>query len=127
MDVPSGVWDYMEYEKLRPYDAETFRQPFEAFACHATPGSLCNGWAVCHSNRGHQYSLVALRILGVDAPVVRQMSMLSIPLFESGDDAADWGQQNIDDPDEDAVRVMERLKRKYPRLRDSDDTEVSHG
>lgn len=117
LDCPSGVWEHSEYEKLRPYDNDTFDQPFAAFACHATPGSLCNGWAVCHSNRGHRHSLVALRLLGIgDVPPE------SVPLFASGNDAADWGQQNIEDPDDDAIEIVARLQRKYPRLRD---TEVS--
>jgi hypothetical protein len=40
-DVPSGVWETLEYEKLPPYDGETFEQPFEAFFCHQQNGRLC--------------------------------------------------------------------------------------
>lgn len=58
-DVPSGVWDASEYDKLPAYDAPTAEQPFAPFACHATPEKLCHGWAVCHSNRGSAFELIA--------------------------------------------------------------------
>lgn len=123
-DCPSGVWDASEYDKLPPYDAPTFEQPLSAFVCHVSPSHLCNGWAVCHSNRGHEYELASLRLLGITAPVIRRPSMMDIPLFESGSDAAMWGYRDLYDPGPYAVKTIERLMRKYPRLRSSADTEV---
>jgi hypothetical protein len=110
-DVPSGLWSADEYEKLRPYDNETMSQPFGPFMCHATPDHYCHGWAVCHTSRGNRYDLLALRLARcVDVPEAGEL------LFRSGNDAADWGQRDIENPDPEAVAVMERLMRKYPRL-----------
>lgn len=113
-DVPSGVWAIEEYEKLRDYDAPTGEQPFAVFMCHATPDHLCNGWAICHTSRGHEFDLLALRFFGypeIPAPVV--------PLFASGNEAADHGEAEIEEPSEEAVEAFTRLARKYPRLRSS--------
>jgi len=111
IDVPSGVWDWSEYEKLRLYDAPTGRQPLAVFACHATPEHLCNGWAVVHTSRGNEFDLLALRLAG--CPPIPEPT---VPMFASGNDAADWGQQDADEPNDEAVEVMERLLRKFPRL-----------
>ena len=113
-DVPSGVWQYHEYQKLREYDEPTFAQPFAWFACHATPDHACNGWAVVHSNRGHEFDLVALRIRGIYPD---QIPDAATEMFASGNEAADHGQADIEDPTEDAVAVQERLLKKYDRLR----------
>lgn len=111
-DVPSGVWEAHEYDKLPPYDAETFAQPFTPFMCHASPQAFCHGWAVCHSNRGGPYELVALRLLGItDVPEA------STPLFASGAEAQAHGQRDVQAPSDEAVEAMERLTRKHPRLR----------
>ena len=110
LDTPSGLWQHDEYEKLRDYDLPTPEQPFGAFACHATPEHLCHGWAVCHTNRGHEFDLLALRLDPVPVPEP------GVPLFRSGNDAADWGQREIEDPPEATQAMMLRLVRKYPRL-----------
>lgn len=112
LDVPSGVWAHEEYEKLRLYDAPTGEQPFAPFACHATPDALCAGWATVHSNRGHDHDLLALRLLG--SPEIPKPTT---PLFDSGNDAADHGQADIGDPSPEAQETIDRLLRKYDRLR----------
>ena len=111
-DVPSGVWAEHEYEKLRQYDEPTGNQPFAPFACHATPEHLCNGWAVVHSNRGHEFDLLALRL--IDGIVA--IPTPSTPLFASGNEAADHGQREIAHPSEGATKTVDRLLRKFPRL-----------
>jgi hypothetical protein len=115
--VPSGVWAHEEYEKLRRYDKPTGEQPVGAFSCHATPEKLCHGWVVVHTSRGHAFDLLALRLLfepvHIPAPAV--------PLFESGNEAADHGQKSIDRPDADALRAMGSLLR-YPRIRAANDS-----
>lgn len=111
LDVPSGLWAAHEYDKLRGYDETTGNQPMAVFSCHATPEALCHGWAVCHSNRGHEYDLLALRIHG--SPPVPEAG---VPLFASGNEAADWGQEDVDDPSDEAKDAVARLMRKYPRL-----------
>lgn len=113
-DVPSGVWAHEEYEKLREYDAPTGDQPFAVFACHATPESLCHGWTVVHTNRGHEYDLLALRLRGADYNMIPEPT---VALFDSGNDAADWGQRDLEDPSDEAQETVARLLRKYPRLR----------
>jgi len=116
-DVPSGLWAQSEYDKLRQYDRPTADQPFAVFACHATPEHLCHGWAHCHSNRGgefagdHPFDLLALRIRGIPSP-----GPSPVPLFSNGNEAADWGTYDIEDPSPEAVETIARLLAKYPRL-----------
>jgi hypothetical protein len=112
-DVPSGVWAATEYEKLRVYDEPTMDQPFAPFMCHATPEHMCNGWAVVHTSRGHAYDLLALRMRGnPDIPVS------DIAMWPSGNDAADHGEEDIEDPSDEAMEVVARLMSKYERLSD---------
>ena len=111
-DVPSGLWASHEYDKLRGYDKPTGEQPFESFACHATPDHLCHGWAVVHTSRGHEYDLLALRVFHPGETIPPS----GVPLFASGNDAADWGQQDVDGPSVEAVQAIDRLLTKHPRL-----------
>ena len=109
-DVPSGVWDHAEYEKLRPYDAETWEQPSAAFMCHATPDFYCHGWAVVHTSRDHQYDLLALRFRPCEIPEP------STEFFETADEAADWGQELADAPPDEAIATIEKLTKQHARL-----------
>jgi Family of unknown function (DUF6283) len=111
-DVPSGVWAHEEYEKLRDYDEPTHAQPISTFACHATPEHLCHGWAVVHTSRGHEYDLLALRFWP-SGPIPKA----AVPLFASGNEAADHGQKDIETPSAAATETVDRLVRKYPRFR----------
>ena len=115
-DAPSGLWAHHEYEKLRGYDNPTGDQPWAYFACHATPDHLCHGWAVCHTNRGNEFDLLALRIM-FPYPAIPESH---VPLFDSGNDAADHGQRDIHNPSPEAQAAVDRLLRKYPRLQVSD-------
>jgi len=117
-DVPSGVWADNEYDKLRAYDNETPYQPHGTFMCHATPEAICHGWAVVHTSRGQEHDLLALRVMcslyeteGVDIPEP------AVPLFSSGNEAADHGQADIEHPSLEAQKTVERLQRKHARLR----------
>lgn len=114
-DVPSGVWAHEEYEKLRRYDAETPAQPVEGFSCHATPERYCHGWAVVHTSRGHECDLLALRF-GGDVEIPEP----AVPLFASGNEAANHGQRDIAHPSADALDAMTTLRR-YPRLQSAHD------
>lgn len=124
-DVPSGLWAFAEYEKLREYDAPTSQQPWAVFMCHATPDHYCNGWALCHQNRGpdpddpasrHPFALFALRLSREWDGVLPEGT---VPLFASGNDAADHGQRDISEPTQEARDAVARLSRKYPRLREA--------
>lgn len=108
---PSGVWDFDEYEKLRPYDAETFAQPTAGFRCHESPEQYCCGWAVTHTSRGHQFDLLALRIHWPDDGIPEA----KMALFSSGAEAADHGQAAIHAPSAAATVAIERVLRKRSR------------
>lgn len=110
-DVPSGVWAHEEYDKLRDYDNITPEQPFNGFACHATPEYFCHGWAVVHTSRGSEYDLIALRFRPCEIPEP------STEFFESGNAAADHGQAEVEVPTEEAIRVMDKLERQHARIR----------
>lgn len=112
-DVPSGVWECHEYEKLREYDEITPNQPFATFRCHVTPEHLCHGWVAVHMNRGHEYELIALRVWPVDGEIPDK----DPSLFDSGNEAADHGQRDYGRPSRQARQTSQRLLRKYPRLR----------
>jgi hypothetical protein len=116
-DVPSGLWSAHEYDKLYLYDEPTSDQPHGLFMCHATPEFLCNGWAVCHENRGHEYELFALRIARFSGSV--DVPPPAVPLFSSGAEAAAHGKAGIEEPSDKTIEVAERLRRKYERLRDA--------
>lgn len=48
LDVPPGIWDRSEYQKLPAYDGPTAEQPPRVFLCHQQDGRICAGWAGCH-------------------------------------------------------------------------------
>jgi hypothetical protein len=112
-DVPSGVWAADEYERLRPYDNETWGQPLRAFFCHTTPKEYCHWLVVVHINRGHEYDLLALRLHPPDGPIPGPV----VELFASANEAADHGLTEIDWPSDEASLAIERLVRK-PWIRD---------
>jgi Family of unknown function (DUF6283) len=119
-DVPSGVWAHHEYEKLRDYDLPTGDQPFSTFMCHVTPDAMCGGWVRVHMNRGSEYELLALRLVGVPEEGIdyirRDLPPFRVALFDSGNDAADHGQRDIEHPTPESTATAQRLMRKYPRL-----------
>ena len=122
-DVPSGLWAHHEYEKLRDYDLPTNQQPSEPFGCHATPEAYCCGWAVAHTRRGtagnHPFDLFALRLAGSFGHWDMVMPDTKTPLFATGNEAADHGQRDIENPSLEAKVAVARLTRKYPRLEEA--------
>jgi hypothetical protein len=117
-DVPSGLWAAHEYDKLLAYDAPTAEQPMAPFMCHATPEHFCHGWAVCHSNRGHEFELLALRLAASrNLGILPDVPEPFVPLFGSGAEAAEHGKRDIEEPSPEAGQAVDRLLRKYPRLR----------
>lgn len=111
-DVASGVWHSDEYEKLPLYDGPTASQPIAAFMCHAELNNYCFGWVVCHSNRGHDHELLALRLRGFgDLPGPQP------GFFKSGRQACRHGKNNIEQPTAKSVVLAEKLLMKYKRLR----------
>lgn len=118
-DVPSGVWAEAEYEKLRAYDRPTAEQPMEVFQCHQNSkdddrARVCAGWASCHGTT-HQTDLLALRFaeaFGNMTPeaiaAVRDYTS-PVPLFASGEEAADHGVAEITHPSPQAQRLVAKI------------------
>lgn len=108
-DVPSGVWDPSEYEKLPEFDGETFEQSPAVFFCHQQDGSVCSGWL------GHRpaHELLGVR-LGISTgrldPSCADYST-DVPLFGSGEEAAEHGMQDIDRPGRAARKTMSKISK----------------
>jgi Family of unknown function (DUF6283) len=113
-DVAPGVWAEEEYEKLPPYDGETWEQPVALFYCHQQDGKLCAGWVGCHE----MADSLSLRMsaAGGGIPPEEVDAILDyttdVPLFESGAEAAEHGRSGIEAPPPEALRMIQRLERK---------------
>lgn len=107
LDVPSGIWDASEYEKLPRYDGETVEQlragGTALFFCHQNDGHLCAGWVGCH-DMGEAF---ALRLNPVHPDTFDYVS--PVPLFSSGAEAAAHGLSGIDRPDGRARAAIAKL------------------
>jgi hypothetical protein len=124
-DVPSGVWDASEYEKLPRYDAPTPFQPTNVFVCHLADQKrglyrICAGWAGCHDG----YELLSLRIAVSDSVAMispRTYDLTAeyqspVPLFASGAEAAAHGMRDIETPDQTATVAIEKILRVRPDI-----------
>lgn len=105
-DVPSGIWDWSEYQKLLDYDGPTMGQSPALFFCHQKDGHLCAGWLACHDTD----HLLALRSHPVDPGAYGYES--PVPVFPSGAAACAHGLKNIEQPDKLARRMITKLARK---------------
>jgi hypothetical protein len=114
-NVPSGVWDAIEYEKLRRYDGETFEQAATAvFICHQQTGCVCSGW-LGHRDPGE---LLAVR-LGLMRGELDERALdytTDVPLFSSGADAADHGLTDVEKPGTKAQRAINEIARKHDAM-----------
>lgn len=116
-DAPSGVWSAEEYEKLPLYDGPTGEQAMSVFMCHQQDGCLCAGWVGTHDMEEN----LALRLaVASDAITVEDFHAVcdyetDVPLFESGAVAAEHGMARIEEPGEDAIRVVTKLAGKRGR------------
>ncbi len=113
-DVPAGVWAAEEYEKLPAYDRPTEMQPTAVFLCHQQDGRACAGWAGCHDGD----HLLALRFAAMFGSASRETIEAirdfesPVPLFASGNEAAQHGLSGVEEPCVKAVRVMRKLERR---------------
>lgn len=112
-DVPSGLWDVSEYEKLPDYDGTILEQltskgGAKLFDCHQKDGNLCAGWLATHGTD----NLAALRIHGdkIDDSIWGYRS--PVPVFASGAEAAEHGMREIKKPNARARRMIDRMVRK---------------
>lgn len=112
-DVASGVWAQSEYDKLPGYDGDITEQieanAMAPFGCHQQDGHLCAGWVGYHD----PYDMLALRLAvggGHVDPAVFEYTT-DVPLWSSGQEAADHGMLEIDAPGVKAERTIEKLNR----------------
>lgn len=109
-DVPSGIWEADEYDKLPAYDGETFEQPLALFMCHQRDGRLCGGWLACH-DKDH---LLALRFTQVDPSAYAYTT--DVPVFASGAAAREHGLRDIDNPGPRALALMAGITKMKDKL-----------
>lgn len=111
-DVPAGIWDASEYEKLPAYDGAIFDQLASGatalFFCHQQDGKLCAGWVASHNKTANLAMRLNSRSLDdsvwdYDSPV---------PVFASGAEAAEHGLSGVEDPDNRARVAIAKLTRK---------------
>jgi|RhiMethySRZTD1v2_1073278.scaffolds.fasta_scaffold01263_10 hypothetical protein len=110
-DVPSGVWEKHEYDKLVAYDEITPLQPPARFDCHQRDGNLCAGWVACHGLEGPT-GLLALRFLQFNDRLADEVYEYEtdVPVFGSGAEAREHGLADIEEPGIKALKLMHKLK-----------------
>lgn len=111
-DVPSGIWQASEYDKLPAYDGTTAEQAaagaFGAFYCHQRTGDVCAGWAGCHDMDENLAIRMSHGELDVDA--IRDYES-PVPIFSSGAEAARHGRRDLGSPGEEARTMIGKLVR----------------
>lgn len=113
-DVPSGVWDAEEYDKLPAYDRETSGQPPGVFLCHQQDGRVCAGWAGCH-DMDHAFSLRLASMTGSMSPEDIENTLdyeSPVPLWGSGAEAREHGIAEVDSPSREANKIIDKLNRR---------------
>lgn len=113
VNVPSGVWDPEEYDKLRRYDGDTAYQPPNLFMCHQAEGDICRGW-FCHRDPADLLAVRLAVLYGTLNPVYVEAwdSHQAEGLFRSGEEAAEHGKREVMLPDERARAAIEKIVRK---------------
>lgn len=112
-DVPSGIWEKEEYDKILPYDNPTMFQPPTMFMCHQQDGSVCRGWLDCHGDQ-----LLGLRLAcarGDIAPedVSRAFEEgPAVPVFKTADLASRHGRKAIEKPSKKAKTLINQIEKK---------------
>ncbi len=109
-DVPSGLWEGEEYEKLIDYDGDTAEQPIGVFLCHRQDGRACAGWVAVHD----MDNSLALRLGCASGHIEDPEPFLdyetSTPVWNSGAEAAEHGLRDVRNPSPDARRAIDKLK-----------------
>jgi len=120
-DVPSGIWQASEYDKLPAYDGDTADQVLARatglFHCHSQPANLCAGWVGCHDMT--QSFAVRFNSRDVDPAVYDYVS--PVPLFASGAEAAEHGKRDLPRPGPRAQRKIGQLLRRRELAADRSD------
>ena len=97
-DVPSGIWEAAEYDKIIPYDNPTWAQPPKVFLCHQADGCLCRGWLDTHGDQ-----LLGLRLACSKGEVDPEASAA---------EAAEHGRKSIKRPGRKAREMVAKIERK---------------
>lgn len=116
-DVPSGVWDRVEYEKLPRFDGPTGEQDPAVFLCHQQDGRLCAGWVAVHDmpeSLGLRLA-VALGALSPEAADALTDYSTDVQLFATGAEAASHGLLEVESPSVPARETIGRISRKRSR------------
>lgn len=112
-DVPSGVWEASEYDRLPAYDRDTAQQPPGLFLCHQQNGRVCAGWVGCHGDQLLGLRLAAATGAMSSADLVATLDYTSpVPLFRTGAEAAEHGKAEIRTPRPAARRVIAKVSRR---------------
>ena len=113
-DVPPGIWEREEYEKLRMFDRDVSRMedPTPAlaiFLCHQTPmtgvETLCRGWLSTHRDSVAVRLGVTMNKIDPDLIPDEEESLY----YSSGTEACEAGIAHVDDPPPEAVRASSKL------------------
>jgi hypothetical protein len=101
------VWAPEEYAKLVEYDRPTGEQPHAMFMCHHAGGEICAGW-VAHND---PIELLALRLAMLRGDIDPETFdyTTTVPLFPTGQAAAEHGMRDILEPGEDAREAIRKL------------------
>lgn len=116
-DVPSGIWTEAEYDNLPAYDAETMYQPPRLFHCHQLNGRLCAGWVGCHDMDQNLALRIAILDGSVNGDVIDAVLdyVSPVPLWPSGEAAAEHGRDDIENPSPRALDMMAKVQRRRAR------------
>jgi hypothetical protein len=113
-DVPSGVWERHEYDKLLAYDGSMIEQigagGVGLFMCHQRDGNLCGGWLACHGPR----NLAAMRLAASVGRVGEEAFdyRTDVKVFKSGAAARRHGIKDVEKPGRRANKMIDGLVRK---------------
>lgn len=108
-NVPSGVWDESEYQKLPAYDGDIPEQSsLNVFMCHQQDGCACSGWL---GHREYPTDMLAVRLGLRNGSLDDSCANYTteVELFGSGQEAADHGRAEIHSPGSDAQKVITKI------------------
>lgn len=114
-DVPSGIWERVEYDKLPKYDGEIIDQMMAdatgLFLCHQQDGNLCAGWLACHRSD----NLAAMRLHAAEVDPMVWSYETACPLWSSGAEARAHGIKDIAEPSAAARKKIDGLMSRQNR------------
>lgn len=114
-DVPSGLWDAEEYQKLPGFDGDTSTQTASIFLCHRQNGRACAGWAGVHDMEDSLGLRLACSMGGVEDPEPFWDYQTDVELFDSGAETCEHGMEQIDNPTEKGRAAIAKLTAEQQR------------